>query len=103
MRSQNIFCTEKQYNYFAIIINDNSGVIISDRKALVVASDLVNPFIYSSELQTRWVSEDNSTFFFFLFLNENVCCDPSLETSRKDGSNDRSQHIFLCFHMENHT
>ena len=68
MRSQNIFCTEKQYNYFAIIINDKSGVIISHRKALVVASDLVNLFIYSSELQTRWVSEDNSTFFFFYFL-----------------------------------
>ena len=68
MRSQNIFCTEKQYNYFASIINDNSGVIISDRKALVVASDLVNLFIYSSELQTRWVFEDNSTFFFYFLM-----------------------------------
>ena len=24
---------------------------------------------------------------FFLFLYENICCDPSLEPSRRDGSN----------------
>ena len=36
---------------------------------------------------------------FFLFLSENMCCDPSLEPSplepsRGDGSNDGSQHTF---------
>ena len=25
---------------------------------------------------------------------QNVCCDPSLEPSQRDGSNDRSQHMF---------
>ena len=30
-----------------------------------------------------------------LFLNENICCDPSLEPSRRDGSNDRPQNMFL--------
>ena len=29
-----------------------------------------------------------------LFLNENIYCDPSLEPSQRDGSNDGSQHIF---------
>ena len=37
--------------------------------------------------------EDNSKTIF-LFLNENVCSDPSLELSQGDGSNDRSQHTF---------
>ena len=38
--------------------------------------------------------EDNPKIIFFLFLNENVCCDPSLEPSRRDGSNGGSQHTF---------
>ena len=42
---------------------------------------------------------------FFLFLNENVCCDPSLEPCRQDGSNDGSQNVFLlelsCRHGSN--
>ena len=37
--------------------------------------------------------EDNSDIFF-LFLNENICCDPSLEPSRRDGSNNGSQPMF---------
>ena len=32
--------------------------------------------------------------YFFLFLNENVCCDPSLEPSRGDNSNSGSQEVF---------
>ena len=31
---------------------------------------------------------------FFLFHSENICCDPSLEPSQRDGSNDGSQHTF---------
>ena len=33
--------------------------------------------------------------YFFLFLNENTSCDPSLEPSRRDGSNDGSQNVFM--------
>ena len=29
-----------------------------------------------------------------LFLNENICCDPSLECCQPDGSKDGSQNIF---------
>ena len=29
-----------------------------------------------------------------LFLNENICCDPSLESSQRDCSNDASQNMF---------
>ena len=32
----------------------------------------------------------------FLFLNENICCDPSLELSRRDSSNGESQNIFYA-------
>ena len=37
-----------------------------------------------------------------LFLNKNICCDPSLEPSRRDGSNDGSQHKFQTTKMENY-
>ena len=42
------------------------------------------------------------TLLFFLFLNENICCDPSLEPSRRDGSNDGSQNMFLWKNMANY-
>ena len=51
------------------------------------------PFKYSylnkiwTELQIKGGTEDNSKIIF-LFLNENICCDPSLEPSRQEGSND---------------
>ena len=35
-----------------------------------------------SELQLRWVFEDNSEIIYFLILNKNICCDPSLESSQ---------------------
>ena len=58
-----------------------------------------------SELQIRKGFEVNSKIFF-LFLNENIFCDPSFEPSRRDGSNDGSQNMFqipfltgaLCLH-----
>ena len=39
---------------------------------------------------------------YFLFLNENICCDPSLEPSQRDGSNDGSQTMFLWRNMANY-
>ena len=32
--------------------------------------------------------------YIVLFLNGNICYDPSLEPSRRDGFNDVSQHMF---------
>ena len=32
-----------------------------------------------------------------LFFYENTCCDPSLEPSRQDGSNEGSQHVSLRY------
>ena len=32
----------------------------------------------------------------FLFLIETVCCDPTPEPSHRDGSDEGSQHMFLC-------
>ena len=40
--------------------------------------------------------------YFFLFLIENICCDPSLEPSRQDGSNDGLQNMFLLRNMANY-
>ena len=36
------------------------------------------------------------TVQFFLFLNENICCDPSLEPSHREGSNDGHN---ICFEV----
>ena len=36
----------------------------------------------------------------FLFLIENVHCDPSLEPSRRDSSNQRSQYMFFFIKMK---
>ena len=33
---------------------------------------------------------------FFLFLTETIHCDPSTEPSCQDGSDEGSQHRFLC-------
>ena len=33
---------------------------------------------------------------FFLFLIETICCDPLYEPSHRDGSDEQSQHMFLC-------
>ena len=51
-----------------------------------------------SELQIRGAIYDNSKIIF-LFLNENICCDPSLEPSQRDGPNDGSQNVFLWRNM----
>ena len=32
----------------------------------------------------------------FLFLIENICCEPSSDSSLRDGSNEWSQYMFLC-------
>ena len=44
-----------------------------------------------TELQIREGIDDNSKIFF---LNEYICCDPSLESSRLDSCNGGSQHTF---------
>ena len=40
------------------------------------------------ELHTRSDFETEKCEIFFLFLNENICCDYSLEPSRRDGSDE---------------
>ena len=44
----------------------------------------------SSASHFRAPSIEDSSKVIFLFLNENICCDPSLEPSWQDGSNDGS-------------
>ena len=41
------------------------------------------------ELQIRWAFDDNSKIFL-LISQHNICCDPSLEPSQQDGSNERA-------------
>ena len=63
----------------------NFAVVMS---VVVKMVDCIN-----TELQIRGGIEDNSKTIF-LFLNKNIHCDPSLEPSRQDGSNDGSQNKF---------
>ena len=50
----------------------------------------------------RGDNANNSKIIFFLFLNENICCDPSLEPSHRDSSNEGSQNMFLWRNMANY-
>ena len=54
-----------------------------------------------SELQIREGTDDNSKISF-LFLNGNICCDPSLEPSQRDSSNNGSQNMFLWRNIANY-
>ena len=54
-----------------------------------------------AELLIRQDTEDTSKVIF-LFFNENIGCDPSLEPSQGDGSNDGSQNVFLWSNSENY-
>ena len=47
--------------------------------------------------------KDNSKIMFlYTYLNENIHCDPSSETSRRDGSSEGSQCMFLQKNKENY-
>ena len=53
------------------------------------------------DIQTFSGSERKETYrdklgIIFCLLFINICCDPSLEPSRQDGSNEGSQHMFLA-------
>ena len=50
-------------------------------------------FCTDSELQIRGGIKYNSKIIFLISQQKNICCDPSLELSRQDGSNDVSQHV----------
>ena len=61
----------------------------------MLTNDVVSFEQPGPELQIEGISKIIQRLFLLL-LNENipVCCDPSLEPSRQDGSNDWSQHMF---------
>ena len=50
---------------------------------------------------TLLIQSCRSDDIFFLLLNENICCDPSLELSQRDGSIDGSQNMFFRRNMNN--
>ena len=54
-----------------------------------------------TELQIRESIEDNSKIIVFI-SERNICCDPSLEPSQRDGSNDGSQNMFSRRNMANY-
>ena len=54
-----------------------------------------------SQLQIRGGIEDNSKIIFPI-SQQNISCDPSLESSSQDGSNDGSQNMFLWKQIDNY-
>ena len=50
-----------------------------------------------SELQIRGGIENNSKI-----IKGNICCDPSLEPSQRDGSNDGTQNMFQWRNIDNY-
>ena len=51
-------------------------------------------------LQIRMGNRDNSGIFIHIFHTKHIC-DPSLEPSRRDGSNEGSQHMFILRNKKN--
>ena len=62
----------------------------------------INPLSYSTPNSLRLEQYLLIIEGFFLYLIENLCCDPSPELSRRDGSDDGSQHMFLCRNDKNY-
>ena len=58
-------------------------------------------FKYMSELQIRRSNRYNLEIIFHL-SPKNIFCDPSLEPSRRDGSNEGSQHMFSLGNKKNY-
>ena len=56
---------------------------------------LSDMYLVDRELQIKEGIEDNSKIIFLI----SQCCDPSLETTRQDSSNDGSQNMFLWRNM----
>ena len=53
-------------------------------------------------LQIRRGNRDNFKIISLMRLNKNIFCDPSLEPSCRDGSNEGSQHMFLLKNKKNY-
>ena len=68
--------------------------ILTMRKVRANVIYRIDKNIWSIRAQDKTGIENNSKIFF-LFLKENKCCDPSLEPSRRDGSNDWSRNMFF--------
>ena len=62
------------------------SVISSSNSATFICAGLV--------LQKRRGKMDNWGIIFNITV-QNICCDPSLEPSHQDGSNEGSQHVSL--------
>ena len=54
---------------------------------LFQTTDISKKIFWDPELQIKGGTEHNSKVIF-LFLNESICCDSSLELSKQDGSNE---------------
>ena len=73
----------------------NPGPLTFESGALPIALRIPADQLHGiSELQISGVLKIIQRFFF-IFLNENICCDPPLEPSHQDGSNDGSQNMLL--------
>ena len=54
-----------------------------------------------SDLQIRKGTENNAKIIFII-SHQNIYCEPSLEPPLANGSNEGSQHMFLCRNTDNY-
>ena len=52
------------------------------------------PILKHIRVLNRALAKREYLMIIFLFLIKTVCCDPSSESSRRDGSDEASQHAF---------
>ena len=76
-----------------------SWITSGDRQISLVWPKYLHSHLHSSSYEGLLKIIQRS---FFLFLNENICCDPSLEPSQRDGSDDESHYMFLWKNRNNY-
>ena len=70
--------------------------------SLIKGCAVITPDIgIQAELQIQWPFYYNSVYIF-LFLNKNICCDPSIKLSWQDCSNEESHLRLLWSNTDNY-
>ena len=69
--------------------------LFSDRLALLVGSSFIAVYEVPDQLLV-WIGMEDISW------KKKIYCDPSLEPSQRDGSNEGSQCMFILRHMENY-
>ena len=76
--------------------------MVRTRFALILYFRLVAHKAACHNLSKAFLKSMNLILKLAIFLHKNIFCDPSLEPSRQDGSNEGSQHMLFLRKKQNY-